>query len=116
MDCEEKKDVKVKEAIFDLTEQYKEKIIPLAEQMMHACEEIGLPYMMHFVVANNDEGRSVGLLASAQDRHCIATGKMMMVANMLDGKGDMIPVPINKDDPMSLLAAVALAGLATKKD
>jgi hypothetical protein len=118
MDCEEKKEVKQeeKEIIFDLTEQYKDKIIPLAEQLINACQEIGLPYLMHFVIANHDEGRSVGLLASAQDKHCIATGNMMMVANMLDGKGDMIPVPINKDDPMSLLAAVALAGLATKKD
>lgn len=116
MDCEEKKDVKVEETIFDLTEQYKEKIIPLAEQLMNACQEIGLPHLLHFVIANNDEGRSVGLLASAEDKHCFATGKMMMVANMLNGKGDMIPVPINKDDPMSLLAAVALAGLATKKD
>ena len=86
MDCEEKKEVKQeeKEIIFDLTEQYKDKIIPLAEQLTNACQEIGLPYLMHFVIANNDERQSVGLLASAQDKHCIATGKMMMVANMLD--------------------------------
>jgi hypothetical protein len=116
MDCEEKKDIKAEEVIFDLTEQYKEKIIPLAEQLLKECEEIGLPYLMHFVIANSEEGESVGVLASAQDKHCMATGKMMMAAEMLDGGTNIIPVPIKKDDPVSLLAAVALAGLATKKD
>lgn len=118
MDCEAKKEVKQeeKETIFDLTEQYKEKIIPLAESLMNACQEIGLPYLMHFVIANNDEGHSVGVLASTQDKHCMATGRMMFSANMCNGDTTAIPVPINKDDPMKMLTALALAQLASKND
>ena len=117
-DCEAKKEVKQeeKETIFDLTEQYKEKIIPLAESLIGACQEIGLPYLLHFVIANNDERSSVGVLASAQDKHCVATGRMMFSASMCNGDTSAIPVPINKDDPMSMLAALALAQIATKND
>lgn len=116
MDCEAKKDIELEKTIFDLTEQYKEKIIPLAEQLMKACKEIGLPYLMHFVIANSEEGHSVGVLASAQDKRCMATGRMMFAGDMCNGGTNAIPVPINKDDPMSMLAALALAKMAIKND
>lgn len=116
MDCEAKKDIEHEETIFDLTEQYKEKIIPLAEQLMEACKEIGLPYLLHFVIANSKERHSVGVLASAHGKRCMATGRMLFAGDMCNGDTNAIPVPINKDDPMSMLAALALAKMAIKND
>jgi hypothetical protein len=109
MDCEEKKDVKVEEAIFDLTEQYKEKIIPLAEQLMHACEEIGLPYLMHFVIRNNEELSSCGTIASAQEKKCLATATLMAAGHMVNGDEDVLPVPINAKKSSTMLALAAFA-------
>ena len=115
-DCAEKNTEK-KEVFFDITEQYEEKIVPLAKELIKACDEIGLPYLMHFVCRNTEEGNvTQGILASAQEKRCTAVGKLMMCADMLDANGTAIPVPINKENPMSLLAALAIANLASKSN
>ena len=112
MDCEEKK--VVKDAIFDFTKEYKERIVPMVESLIKECEQIGLPYLMHFVVRNDETSSSSGLMASAQDKPCIATSKLMATAHMINGDDDVIPVPLKAKNSSTMLALAALAASLVK--
>lgn len=111
-DKEVKQDQNMKEVTFDLVQEYEQKIVPMARELMSACEEIGLPYLMHFVALNDSERVVTGTLASSQGKRCVATGRMMMAGSMVNGDHGIIPVPIDPKNSKSLLLAAALAGLA----
>lgn len=116
LDCENKKvDTKEENAVFDLTAQYEEKIIPLAKKLMAACDEIKLPYLLHFICANDSGKTTGGVLASVHGKKCVATDRLMAAAHMCDGESNILPVPVDPSNLSSLLALTALAA-SLKKD
>lgn len=53
-------------ANFDLSEEYKEQVIPLLDQLYKKCEELGLPalFAVHFMHDDEKSGQGVALVTN----------------------------------------------------
>lgn len=91
-----------KSETFDKSAEYSAEIIPLMHKLEEACERIGIPYLVHVVFLENDEGIGCGTLMNGCGKSGYGATQCEMLGNMA----------ANEISGESMVKAAIAAGLA----